>query len=262
MATVSCEVPSANRTKTFIERWYFTAIAIVMIVVSLVGFMPSIVNPAGRRAPLTLLAAAHGAVFLAWLLLFLAQSLLVATARVGWHRRLGLTSVVLLALIIPLTTETSIAIMRRGYDLSGDSHISPHPKIVGGRAIELDAPTDSAFNVFGLLEFTLLATTAIGFRRRPEIHKRLMLFANISLMVVPVQHLMGHIPSVVLTPATVLVPYSIFILAGVARDYLTAKRIHRLSIGLAIGLFVSQPLVGAVIGPSGAWHSFVAWIAR
>src|SRR5271170_1728991 len=98
-------IPTQQRAKPFVERWFFTGMAIVMLVVSVAGFMPAIVNPAGRPAPLTLLAAAHGVVFLAWLLLFLAQSLLVATGRVGWHRQLGLTAVVLLALILPLSFE-------------------------------------------------------------------------------------------------------------------------------------------------------------
>src|SRR5271165_2759146 len=120
MAATSSQVSPAVRTRSFVERWYFTGMAIVMLALSIAGFMPAIVHPAGRRAPLTLLAAVHGIVFFAWLLLFLAQSLLVATRRVGWHRRLGLTSIFLLALIVPLTYATTIGMVRRGFDLSGD----------------------------------------------------------------------------------------------------------------------------------------------
>ncbi|RXH54455.1 hypothetical protein GRAN_4751 [Granulicella sibirica] len=40
------------------------------------------------------------------------------------------------------------------------------------------------------------------------------------------------------------------------------KRIHPLTTGLAIGMFASFPLQGVVIGPSAAWHNFVAWLAR
>jgi hypothetical protein len=260
MATTSSQVPSAIRTKTFVERWYFTGMAGVMLVVSIAGFMPAIVHPAGRRAPLTLLAAVHGIVFLAWLLLFLAQSLLVATRRVGWHRRLGLTSIFLLALIIPLSFTTTVELARRGFDLSGDQHIVSHPQ--PGKTLELDAATASVFNFVGLLMFAILAVAAICYRRRPEIHKRLMLFANIVLMGPPITHFLGHFPLLALTPATVLIPYTMFLLAGVARDYLVNKRIHLLTAVLAIGIFVAQPLNGAVIGPSVAWHHFVGWLAR
>ena len=248
------------RTKTFAERWYFTGMAMVMLVVSIAGFVPAIVHPVGRRAPLTLLAAAHGIVFFAWLLLFLTQSLLVATRRVGWHRKLGFASVLLLALIIPLSFTTAIELARRGFDLSGDQHIVAHPQ--AGKTLELDAATASVFNFVGLLMFAMLAIAAICYRRRPEIHKRLMLFANIVLMGPPITHFLGHFLPLVLTPATVLIPYTMFLLAGVARDYLVNKRIHPLTAVLAIGIFLAQPLNGAVIGPSAAWQHFVGWLAQ
>lgn len=98
----------ANNTPTRVEerflfdRWYFTGMAIVMIAISVAGFLPAIAHPATRRAPLTFLAVAHGIVFFAWLLLFLAQSSLVATRRTAWHRRVGPASLVLLAIMIPL----------------------------------------------------------------------------------------------------------------------------------------------------------------
>jgi hypothetical protein len=46
--------------------------ALTMIAISIAGFMPAIANPAGRHAPITLLASAHGIVFFAWLMLYLA----------------------------------------------------------------------------------------------------------------------------------------------------------------------------------------------
>jgi hypothetical protein len=67
----------------WVKRWFFTAMALTIIAISVAGFMPAIVNPAGRHAPITLLASAHGIVFFAWLMLYLAQSLLIATR----HRR-------------------------------------------------------------------------------------------------------------------------------------------------------------------------------
>jgi hypothetical protein len=36
------------------------------------------------------------------------------------HRRLGFASIVILALMIPLAYTMTIAMVRRGYDLSGD----------------------------------------------------------------------------------------------------------------------------------------------
>ena len=258
MVTTSFQASPAVRRKAFTARWYFTGMAIVMLAISIVGFMPSIVHPGGRRAPLTLLAAAHGIVFFAWLLLFLVQSLLVAAQRIGWHRRLGLTSVFLLALIIPLSYETTVDMVRRGFDLSGDQRVDSQSQPRG----ELDGPTASVFNFLGLMAFAILAVSAICYRRKPEIHKRLMLFANIELMGPPITHLIGHFSRLTLTPPMVLVPFAMFLLSGVARDYLVDKRVHPLTATLAIAMFASFPLQGAVIGPSAAWHNFVIRLAR
>jgi hypothetical protein len=141
-------------------------------------------------------------------------------------------------------------------------HLDPRPQIETGGTLTLDAATGSVFNFAGLLIFAVLAIAAICYRRRPEVHKRLMLFANIEMMQAPSGHFLGHFPPLALTPVTSLLCFSIFLLAALARDYLVAKRIHPLTAALAIALFLSLPLEGAVIGPSAAWHHFVGWLAQ
>jgi len=61
-----------------------------------------------------------------------------------------------------------------------------------------------------LLTFIILAIAAIGYRRRPDVHKQLMLFANVSLMAAPIAHLAGHIPSLSPSPASFAIPYTLF----------------------------------------------------
>ena len=240
-------------------RWFFVGMALLMIATSIAGFVPAIIQPATRRAPLTLLAEAHGIAFFMWLFLYLAQSLLVANGRVDLHRTLGMTSIVLLAAMVPLGFTTTTAMIRRGFDLSGDQDIGPQPD---GQT-STDAPTAAVFNFVALLTFIILAVTALGYRRRPAVHKRLMLFASISLMVAPIAHLGGHIklsPPTFVAAYTVL--YTMFLLAPIAFDYLTEKRVRFLTIGMAIGLFASQALQAFVIGPSAAWHRFAEWMSR
>jgi hypothetical protein len=195
-------------------------------------------------------------VFSAWLLLFFTQSLLVATHRVRWHRKLGLASTVVLAVMLPLGYLTTIAMIRRGFDLSGDLHVDPHPGI--GRSLTLDPLTASAFNVCYLATFAVLAIAAICYRRHSAIHKRLMLFANIELIAAPMGHLLGHANS--LTPATVMAALALFLFAAVARDYLVERRIHPLTAVLAVLLQASQPIQGVVLRPSPVWHHFVIWL--
>ena len=54
----------------WLGRWYFTAIGLVMIVVAVAGFAPSIIDPSERLAPLTPLVAVHGILVFCWLILF------------------------------------------------------------------------------------------------------------------------------------------------------------------------------------------------
>ena|SRR5579863_7013580 len=251
MATASSQTALKPRKTPLVERWFFAGMAVAMIATSLVAFVPSIIHPAKRQAPLSALAATHGVVYFAWLVLFLVQSRLIATRHVGWHRKLGFSSVVILALMIPLAYTTTMAMVSRGYDLSGDLRIDHDP------------PYGAVFPLCNLLIFSALAIAALAYRRRPEIHKRLMLFANIELMPAPLAHLIGHTPRLAsLPPAIVMVPISMFVISAVTGDWLVARRIHPLTWGLAIWRMVSGPLEAGPIGSSAAWHSLVNWLAR
>ena len=249
MATALQQIAPQSETKHFVDRWFFTGMALVMLFTVVGAFMPSMAHPAGRRAPFSLLAAAHGIVFFAWLLIFLAQSLLVATRHVGWHKRLGLASIFVFVLMLPLGYETTIVMVRRGFDLSGDL----------GVEIANDPAHEAVFPLFNLLIFSVLVITAVAYRRRPELHKRLMLFANIELMPAPLAHLIGHHPSLAALPAAiVMVPIAIFVTAAIVREVLVAGRIHPLIWGLATLRMVSGFVEAGPIGSSGAWHHFVA----
>ena len=108
------------------------------------------------------------------------SSLLIANRRVALHRRLGLTSVVLLAVMIPIGFTTTTAMVRRRFDLSGDQHANPHPD--GQTA--LDAPTASVFNFAALLTFIILAiVAAVAFDYLTEKRVRFLPLRNVEIIV-------------------------------------------------------------------------------
>jgi hypothetical protein len=247
MPSVPTAAPDYIRQRNAVGRWYYPGLAVVMIVVAIAGFAPSIVDPFHRRAALTLLVAVHGIVFSLWLMLFLLQTTLIAVLRVDLHRRMGIVAVILLIVLVPLSYEVTVQMVRRGFDLSGDQLVTGDPLF------------GSIFNFFAAIEFPLLAGAALLYRRRKEIHKRLMLFANISLMGPPITHFLGHFG--LLTPFTVLSGLALFFLSAVAGDYLTAHRVHPLTATLAVILFLCQPLQ-AIVGSTATWHHFAAWLTR
>jgi hypothetical protein len=249
--TPTSATPQAAPQRAAGERRFFTALACAMLVVAASGFLPSILNGASRRAPLSPLVATHGIVFFVWLVLFLIQARFVANGNMVLHKRLGLAAILALALMIPLGYATAISMVRRGFDLSGDLRIDHDPAY------------EAVFPLGDLLIFTVLVTAAIAYRRRAAIHKRLMLFANVALMGAPLAHLIGHAPWLARMPgAIILAPLSLFLLAAVGRDFCLSGKVHPLTWGLAASTFLLGPLRAALIGPSSAWHALVNWLAR
>jgi hypothetical protein len=234
-----------------VERWFFTAMAGAMLAVAISGFAPSIVITSGRRAPLSPLAAAHGVVFFIWLCIFFVQARLIATGHIALHKRVGVAAAIVAAVMIPLAYATCFAMVRRGFDLSGDLRV------------EHDPAYEVIFPLGDVMLFSVLVAAAIAYRRRPEIHKTLILFANIALMPAPLAHLIGHIPWLAAMPgAIIMAPITLFLAAAVGRDFLLKGRVSVLTWGVAATMFMSGPLRAGLIGPSATWHRLVHWLAR
>jgi len=232
------------------EGWFYTWMGVFAFLFCVAAFGPSIVHPERRLGPITPLVAAHGIVFFAWLLLFVAQTILAST-NPAVHRRMGLWSAILAAALVLLGYQTTIAIGRRGYDLSGD---------VGVRSDPLAA---IAFPLLDVFMFAVLFLAAYFYRHRSAIHKRLMLLAVTgALMPSPVAHLTGHFAFLrdkgFLTPLML----AIFLAAGAVHDRITFRRIHPVSLWIALAIFVVEKLCFAVVMPSAAWHAFAAWLIR
>src|SRR5271156_6608866 len=148
------------------ERRYYLIAAVAIIIVVLAGFSIDFYLLFDMSS-LSFLVRAHGLVMFAWVGVFFAQVFLVARHRVDLHRRLGILGVALALLIVIIGAYTSIVAARLG-----GNHLPP-----GMPAI----PFLSA-SLLLLLTFTVLAGTGLAMRRRPDVHKRLMLLATLPLL--------------------------------------------------------------------------------
>jgi hypothetical protein len=225
-------------------RRFYTSMGLVAIVLVVAGFAPSIIKPSNRVAPLTPIVAIHGLVFAAWLLLFLAQTVFAATGRMAVHRRLGALGGMLAVMMILTASIASVQMARRGSDLSGD---------LGGARV--DVPTLLALQLGDTAAFAILVAAGLGFRRRPEVHKRLMLMATVNpytLMGAPLAHLRGHWPT--LTLAT-LVIVLLLQFSPVVYDRVTRGHVHPISWWGSLSLFAWALVRGIVIIPSGLWRA-------
>jgi hypothetical protein len=251
MAATLYRVSSGVQTNAPVERRFYTGMAIAMLAVSAAGFLPGLIQTGARRAPVSPLAAAHGTVFFAWLIIYLVQSRLIANRQHAMHRQVGIATSLVLVLMVALGYAATVAMVRRGFDLSGDLRIDQDPA------------SGAIFPFTDTFLFSMLAVGALAYCHRPDIHKSLMLFANIVLMGAPLAHFIGHIPRLRALPGVIIMlPISAFLIAAVARDYWLARRVRVLTLGLAITLFLSGPVRAGLIAPSATWHRIVAWLVR
>ena len=175
---------------------------------------------------------------------------LLTPAHVRLHRRLGLASAGLLVLMIPLGYFATIGMVRRGFDLAGDQHIDADPILY------------SVFSFGSLALFSVLATAALLYRRRPEIHKRTDSvcehYARASSCGPPP----GPLPRSFRAslpfrrPHPHSHPLALFFSKRVPRRWTSSSAYRK----IALVIFVSLPLMAGVIGPSAVWHRLAGWI--
>jgi len=250
-ATLSVGSTATLPARAARSRRFYVAMALAMILAAGAGFAPSLVDTAGRKAPVTPLVAVHGVLFALWMVVFLVQTSLVSQGRTAIHKKLGPVACGLAAIMVIVGYVTAREMVRRGFDLSGD----------------LNAQADPSFQVVfalgDLLTFAVLITAGVLYRHRSDVHKRLMLLGTIGgMMPASFAHLLGHFPVFHTRAPLILVPLSAFFFAPAAHDRIVRRRFHPVSLWGGIALFVWANVRAAVIGPSPAWHHLVAWIAR
>lgn len=162
----------ARARPTTPARYFFVAAAIAMLAVMVAGFHPYYLRGeglAGRKISpaLARLVFVHGAAMTAWLTIFLVQSLLVPTRRLRIHMKLGWGGVAIAAVAAG-----------SGFLLAVES-VRPVP------AIPFWGMAYRQFMLVMLSEvalFALFVIAGVYFRKRPKIHKAMMLLASLSIL--------------------------------------------------------------------------------
>ena len=164
----------------------------------------------------------HGIVLTLWYLLFWAQTVLVASHRIHVHRYLGVNGAVL-AVAVFIASMLVVARSVDRYASGGVPSARPPIAVIGDIGI--------------LVLFALFVAGGIRFRRRSDVHKRLMLLASISIVAPAISRLPG---AATLGPITVvLVQLSLFA-ALVAYDIISSRRVHPATVwGLALYVLVA-----------------------
>ena len=234
-------------------RWFYVGMAGVYVLIAVAGFTPTYWAPVTSGTfPGPPVLHIHGLLFTSWTLLFLAQTVMVATGNTALHRTWGVVGVSLVTAMICTVILVTIHSMQLA-DAHGFREAGRSFAIIPLTGIAVFA----AFFAFAVINF-----------RRPEVHKRLMMAAMTPLM----QAAMARVflvmnppppnaagpPPVAFAVAPGLV-VDLLLVVGMFYDWRTRGRPHwAYTVGLIVNIAVQVLCVPA--STSGAWQGIAGWV--
>jgi hypothetical protein len=218
------------------EHRYFVAAAVVLTFLVLWAFgfeYRDLIHP----SHFTVLVQLHGLVMFAWVGLFLTQVTLIACRRPLWHRRLGVIGMAVAVLVVGLGVPTSIIAAR-----------------LGGDHLPAGLPPSQflAAALSSLAAFALLAGSGLALRRRPDVHKRLMLLSNMPPLVAVFARLIFFLQLTV----SIATMRNLLLLAFIAGDTMRTRRLHPALVAGSAFLIAVDAGAGAMTGTA-IWASIV-----
>ena len=219
------------------DRVFFSTMVVLLWATVLYGFARTYFLAGMVRAPLpNRLIHIHGALMTLWMVVLLVQVALISARRVKWHMSFGLFGFGLataMGIIGPIAATDAL---RRGVTVQG-----------------LDAKTFYVIPLSAIFIFTVLAFLAYLMRRKPAVHKRLLLIATVGLIDAAV----GRWPVAFLQNnprAQDLVPFG-FLLAVIIFDLATQRKILKSTLFASLFLIVIH-LTRVPIAFTPAWQAF------
>ena len=230
-------------------RWFYFGLSLAVLSTAVGGFMPSyLIKVSNHSFDLPPIFHVHAGLFFSWLLLNALQAWFIATGRIYNHRNWGLAG-------ISLATAMTISIVLL---------VITGIKLAETHGVNLPARRFAYLSTSGAVKFALFFGAAIVCIKRRELHKRLIVIANSTLMGAPVGRLvvltmvppnlrMGPPPPLAIMLILVLAYFPTY--AGMIYDWRTRGRPH--PVYLAGVLSMLSGLLVPVIGRTDAWMNVI-----
>lgn len=171
MSGTSSPFPTAKSPR----RWFYSTASLIMLVFMVIGFhffyLQGKAYPGRPLAPpIRSLIIAHGCLMTVWMLLAVAQPLLVAKRRRRLHMKLGVLGVALAVVIVIVGLRIGVESTR--WD-------APPPGVL---KFGLSPKAFMAVPILSILVFGLFVLVGVLNRRRPEVHRPMMLMASVTMI--------------------------------------------------------------------------------
>jgi len=157
-----------HRLRGLAARGFYVAVVLVMTVTVVLGFWPFYAGllGGGRRAHWVIYL--HGALASGWILLLLAQVVLVFRRQVRVHQKLGKVGIYYALVVLAAGVAVTL--------------VAPVLSVAEGRATLDEAAGFLILPIGDLLLFAGFFGAGISYRRNRELHKRLMLLAALAFV--------------------------------------------------------------------------------
>lgn len=224
------------------DRRFSTVVAVAAALIVFVGFSRTyyLKGVFDTSALSSVLVHLHGIVMTLWFALFVVQVRLIAAHRTDLHRRVGVVGALLAVLVLVVGVTTAIVAAKRGF--------TPGPPPLVFLSIPLG----------DMLVFAVLVGLGLLFRRRSDIHRRLMLLASVGILGAAFARFpLGFIETG--GPLTFFGLTDLCVLACVVYDTVKNRRLHPAFGWGMLFIVASQPL-RLMLTDTAVWMQFASWL--
>jgi hypothetical protein len=238
---------AATRLRTN-ERAFYIAMSLLMIGTILLGFRATYFPLGPKPAALgSNVILAHGIIFSAYLFVFFLQSVLITARRPKIHMTLGLWLYALAAIMVPLGIVSAADEIRRDLAKGPPFNMNVDPK------------TFSMVSCSQMVMFGSLILLSYLYRRQPFVHKRLALYATLSMVDAGADRWPWN--SWGISPGWSEWVMTALLLLPVFYDLLTRRRISRVVLLAAPYVWILHNL-RLTIGKTTLWHIVADWMLK
>ena len=237
---------------------FFFLMSVLLLAFVIVGFAPTLfLRPLSDLSSLPVHLHIHGVALTGWYIWLVVQTSLVQGGRTATHQRTGIVGALIGGVCViagPLATMGAVRSLH-SIGLDWDTDMSAHAVFgIEGISMELFAAQLVFGNLASILTFAGMLVLAILLRRNVVAHKRLMLLASISI-IGPALARISRWPTLGGEDGA-FIPVVFFglLLALIAHDWVTERRVHRVTWAGALAtvliFFFSQFIASTPIGSS------------
>lgn len=232
-SSVERVVSTPSRLKTFLSRYFYFCMSLVMAALVVWGFSRTVnANLFHANPQRPLLLWMHGTAFATWLVFFIAQSALVRVRKVSVHRLLGWFGAGLAATMVSLGFAVAVVMTR--FDLTVLHH--------AGADAFLSIPFED------MIVFGSCMALAILWRKRPEYHRRLVFIATCVLMDAAIGRFDFWFNHNLFYPGL-----DLLIVLGMVRDWVVDGRVHKVYVYALPPMIVLQSVTVYLWRANPAW---------